>query len=150
MPDERHDAASNAQAAVRWAEREFATTNLIHGRDEERGGYSIIVRTSDDPLLTVNQLLMVTLLDEFLNNDPASEIARLLNHWQIGQAMQEVGRSQMELRIDDRFTDATGEWEVISRPYVSAGGKLASAHARKSGGLRSPICGPGTRMGGSR
>ena len=39
----------------------------------------------------------------------------------------------MELRIGDRFTDATGEWEVISRPYVSAGGKLASAHVRKIG-----------------
>src|SRR5437763_8505317 len=39
----------------------------------------------------------------------------------------------MELRIADRFTDATGEWEVITRPYVSAGGKLASAHVRKIG-----------------
>ena len=39
----------------------------------------------------------------------------------------------MELRIADRFTDATGEWEVISRPYASAGGKLASAHVRKIG-----------------
>lgn len=39
----------------------------------------------------------------------------------------------MELRIADRFTDATGEWEVISRPYLSAGGKLASAHVRKIG-----------------
>src|SRR5881275_506083 len=39
----------------------------------------------------------------------------------------------MELRIADRLTDATGEWEVISRPYASAGGKLASAHVRKIG-----------------
>jgi len=39
----------------------------------------------------------------------------------------------MELQIGDRFTDATGEWEVITRPYVSAGGKLASAHVRKIG-----------------
>ena len=39
----------------------------------------------------------------------------------------------MELRIADRFTDATGEWEVIGRPYLSAGGKLASAHVRKIG-----------------
>ena len=94
MPDETHDAASNAQAAVRWAEREFATTNLIHGR--EGGGYSIIVRTSivrtsDDQLLTVSQLLMVTLLDEFLSDHPASDIARLLDNWQIGQAMREAG-----------------------------------------------------------
>src|SRR5207245_9382042 len=39
----------------------------------------------------------------------------------------------MELRIADRFTDATGEWEVISRPYASAGGKRASAHVHKIG-----------------
>jgi hypothetical protein len=93
MPHESYDAASNAQAAVRWVEREFATTNLIHGRDEERGGYIIIVRTSEDPFLTVNQLLMVTLLDEFLSEHPASEIALLLDNWQIGQAMREAGRS---------------------------------------------------------
>ena len=96
MPDETHDAASNAQAAVRWAEREFVTTNLIHGRDEEGNAYNIIVRTSivrtsDDQLLTMSQLLMVTLLDEFLNDHPASDIARLLDNWQIGQAMREAG-----------------------------------------------------------
>jgi hypothetical protein len=39
----------------------------------------------------------------------------------------------MELRVGDRFTDATGEWEVITRPYVSVGGKPASAHVRKIG-----------------
>src|SRR5215471_478023 len=39
----------------------------------------------------------------------------------------------MELRIGDRLADQTGEWEVISRPYASAGGKLASAHVRKVG-----------------
>jgi hypothetical protein len=94
MPYESHDAASNAQAAVLWAEREFATTNLIHGRDEKGGGYSIIVRTSDDLLPTANHLLMVTLLDEFLSDRAASEIALLLDNWQIGQAMREAGRSR--------------------------------------------------------
>src|SRR5215813_1110772 len=39
----------------------------------------------------------------------------------------------MELRIGDRLADETGEREVISRPYASAGGKLASAHVRKVG-----------------
>jgi hypothetical protein len=53
MPEERQDAASNAQVAVRWAEREFSTSNLIHGRDQEHGGYSIILRASGDPLLLV-------------------------------------------------------------------------------------------------
>jgi hypothetical protein len=42
--------AANAQVAVSWPEREFATTNLIHGRDQERAAYSIIVRTSEDQL----------------------------------------------------------------------------------------------------
>ena len=40
----------------------------------------------------------------------------------------------MELHIGDRFIDETGEeWEVISRPYASAGDKLVSAHVRRVG-----------------
>jgi hypothetical protein len=42
--------AANAGLAVKWVEREFGTTNLIHGRDEELAGYSIIVRTAEDQL----------------------------------------------------------------------------------------------------
>jgi len=34
----------------------------------------------------------------------------------------------MELRIGDRITDETGEWEVIGRPFTTASGK--NAHAR--------------------
>jgi hypothetical protein len=34
----------------------------------------------------------------------------------------------MELQVGDRFVDETREWEVVGRPYTSAGGK--SAHAR--------------------
>jgi hypothetical protein len=30
----------------------------------------------------------------------------------------------MQLLIGDRMTDATGEWEVIGRPYTTAGGKI--------------------------
>jgi hypothetical protein len=37
----------------------------------------------------------------------------------------------MELQRGDRITDETGEWEIISRPFVSAGGKFVSAHVRK-------------------
>jgi hypothetical protein len=37
----------------------------------------------------------------------------------------------MELQRGDRITDETGEWEIISRPYVSAGGELVSARVRK-------------------
>ena len=39
----------------------------------------------------------------------------------------------MELQTGDRFTDEMGEWEVISRPYTSEAGKLASVHVRKVG-----------------
>lgn len=39
----------------------------------------------------------------------------------------------MELEIGDRLPDETGEWEVISRPFASAAGKLASVHMRKVG-----------------
>jgi len=86
--------ASNAQVAVHWVEREFATTNLIHGRDQARAGYSIIVRTSEDQLLTVNQLLMVTLADEFLGDHPASEVALLLDVWQVANTMRWAGPTQ--------------------------------------------------------
>src|SRR2546422_10891363 len=34
----------------------------------------------------------------------------------------------MELQIGDRLADETGEWEVIGRPYTTAGGK--NAHVR--------------------
>jgi hypothetical protein len=32
----------------------------------------------------------------------------------------------MELRVGDRLADATGEYEVIGRPYTTAGGKTAN------------------------
>jgi hypothetical protein len=34
----------------------------------------------------------------------------------------------MQLQIGDRITDSTGEWEVVGRPYTTAGGK--NAHVR--------------------
>jgi putative transposase len=39
--------------------------------------------------------------------------------------------SLMQLQPGDRLTDATGEWEVMGRPYTTAGGK--NAHVRLSG-----------------
>jgi len=38
----------------------------------------------------------------------------------------------MELRIGDRITDETGEWEVIGHPFTTAGGKNAHARVRKA------------------
>jgi len=34
----------------------------------------------------------------------------------------------MHLQIGDRMTDSTGEWEVVGRPYTTAGGK--NTHVR--------------------
>jgi hypothetical protein len=34
----------------------------------------------------------------------------------------------MQLQIGDRMTDSTGEWEVVGRPFTTAGGK--NAHVR--------------------
>ena len=37
----------------------------------------------------------------------------------------------MQLRIGDRLTDETGEYEVIGRPYTTAGGKTANVRVRR-------------------
>jgi len=37
----------------------------------------------------------------------------------------------MQLQVGDRFADANGEWEVISRPYTAAGGKTTRVHVRR-------------------
>ena len=34
----------------------------------------------------------------------------------------------MQLQIGDRMTDSSGEWEVVGRPYTTAGGK--NSHVR--------------------
>jgi hypothetical protein len=34
----------------------------------------------------------------------------------------------LQLQIGDRMTDSTGEWQVVGRPYSTAGGK--STHVR--------------------
>jgi len=39
----------------------------------------------------------------------------------------------MELRIGDRLADETGEWEVIGRPYTTAGGKTARVRVQRVG-----------------
>jgi hypothetical protein len=33
----------------------------------------------------------------------------------------------MQLKVGDRLTDETGEYEVVGRPYTTAGGKTGSA-----------------------
>ena len=37
----------------------------------------------------------------------------------------------MQLKAGDRLVDETGEWEVISRPYTAADGKIAHAPVRR-------------------
>jgi len=39
----------------------------------------------------------------------------------------------MEFRIGDRLVDETGEWEIIGRPYTTAGGKNARVRVQRVG-----------------
>ena len=39
----------------------------------------------------------------------------------------------MELQVGDRFAHETGEWEVVGRPFTTAGGKNAHARVQKVG-----------------
>ena len=37
----------------------------------------------------------------------------------------------MQLQIGDRMTDSTSEWEVVGRPYATAGGKNTSVRVQR-------------------
>jgi hypothetical protein len=37
----------------------------------------------------------------------------------------------MELQVGDRLTDETTEWEMIGRPYTTAGGKTANVRVKR-------------------
>ena len=37
----------------------------------------------------------------------------------------------LHLQVGDRFSDETGEWEIASRPYSTAGGKSVHARVRR-------------------
>ena len=37
----------------------------------------------------------------------------------------------MQLQIGDRLTDSTGEWEVVGRPYTTAGGKNSQVRVQR-------------------
>jgi hypothetical protein len=37
----------------------------------------------------------------------------------------------MQLQTGDRMTDSTGEWEVIGRPYTTAGGKTSHVRVQR-------------------
>jgi hypothetical protein len=39
----------------------------------------------------------------------------------------------MQLRTGDRITDETGEWEIIARPYTTAGDKNARVRVQRVG-----------------
>ena len=39
----------------------------------------------------------------------------------------------MEVRIGDRLSDETGEWEVVGRPYTTARGKNARVRVQRVG-----------------
>jgi hypothetical protein len=44
----------------------------------------------------------------------------------------------MQLRIGDRLTDARGQWEIISRPRSTVGGKTVNVRVHKPGGSENP------------
>ena len=37
----------------------------------------------------------------------------------------------MQLQIGDRLTDSTGEWEVVGRPYTTAGGRNTTVRVQR-------------------
>jgi hypothetical protein len=37
----------------------------------------------------------------------------------------------MDLQVGDRLADESGEWEVIGRPYTTAGGKTARVRVQR-------------------
>jgi hypothetical protein len=37
----------------------------------------------------------------------------------------------MDLKVGDRLADETGEYEVIARPYTTAGGKTANVRVKR-------------------
>jgi hypothetical protein len=39
----------------------------------------------------------------------------------------------MQLQVGDRLTDETGDWEVIGRPYTTAGGRDARVRVQRMG-----------------
>jgi hypothetical protein len=39
----------------------------------------------------------------------------------------------MQLKLEDRFTDETGEWESASHPATTVGGKTVRARVQKVG-----------------
>ena len=43
----------------------------------------------------------------------------------------EVRVLPMQLRVGDRLTDETGEYEVIGRPYTTAAGKTANVRVKR-------------------
>jgi len=51
----------------------------------------------------------------------------------------------MQLQIGDRLTDSTGEWEVVGRPYTTAGGKNTHVRVQRVKNLITFPCSTGIR-----
>ena len=45
----------------------------------------------------------------------------------------------MQLQIGDRLVDETGEWEIVGRPYMTAGGKTAHVRIKRTDGESAEI-----------
>jgi hypothetical protein len=45
----------------------------------------------------------------------------------------------MELKVGDKFSYESGEWEVFGRPYSTGGGKTAHVRVQRVGGSESQM-----------
>jgi hypothetical protein len=43
------------------------------------------------------------------------------------------GTLPMQLHVGDRFTDEEGEWEIVTRPWTTHGGKMVHSSVQKPG-----------------
>ena len=55
----------------------------------------------------------------------------------------------MQLQMGDRLTDGTGEWEVVSRPYTTAGGRTPVSAFSGCSSPAAPRSGSGARTSAS-
>ena len=87
----------------------------------------------------VNQLLMVTLADAFLSDHSSSEVALLLDVWEVGKTMRWAGAGPTCARDDSGLARRT--------PMMPDGTNLQEK-AREAVNWKAPACAPDRTWGG--
>ena len=105
---------------------------LVHTYNSKPGGCGICRTCGRDiEWHVIQSFAIITALRETLRHAPilgaAGETER--QGWQIRLLSYRVLPMQFEL--GDRFSDETGEWEIATRPHLTAGGKSAHACVRR-------------------